>query len=65
MVGQTFQNWRAQFSGAQPGRAVFPREAYGLKGKKGTFGGIVVPFRTFPNQPVSSFKTAWQREDQS
>jgi integrase len=60
MAIQTLHNWRAQFPGAQPSHAVFPREAYGLKGKKGTFGGIVVPFLTFPDQPVSSFKTAWQ-----
>ena len=47
-------------SGAQPSHAVFPREAYGLKGKKGTFGGSVVPYETFPDQPVSSFATAWR-----
>ena len=60
MAVQTLQNRRTQFQGAQPSRSVFPREAYGLKGKKGTFGGIVVPFHTFPDEPVSSFKTAWQ-----
>ena len=40
---------------------MFPREAYGLKGKKGTFGGAVVPYQTFPDQPVRSFATAWRR----
>jgi integrase len=57
---QTLQNWRSQFPGVQPSYAVFPREAYGLKGKKGTFGGVVVPYRTFPDLPVSSFSTAWE-----
>ncbi|MGC9222878.1 MAG: tyrosine-type recombinase/integrase [Terracidiphilus sp.] len=57
---QTLKDWRAQFPDVQPGHAVFPREAYGLKGKKGTFGGVVVPYRTFPDQPVHSFQTAWK-----
>jgi integrase len=39
--------------------AVFPRESYGLTGKKGAFGGVVVPYRTFPEQPIGSFATAW------
>ena len=37
---------------------MFPREACGLRGKKGTFGGTVVPYRTFPDQPVRSCATA-------
>jgi integrase len=57
---QTLKEWRSQFPAAQPSHAVFPREAYGLKGKKGTFGGEVVPYRTFPDQPVRSFATAWR-----
>jgi integrase len=57
---QTLKEWRSQFPAAQPGQAVFPREAYGLRGKKGTFGGEVVPYRTFPDQPVRSFATAWR-----
>jgi integrase len=56
---QTLQNWRAKFPDAQPDHAVFPREAYGLKGKKGTFGGAVVPYEVFPNQPIGSWKRAW------
>jgi integrase len=56
---QTLQNWRSQFPDVKPNHAVFPRESYGLKGKKGTFGGAVVPYRTFPNQPVGSFATSW------
>jgi integrase len=60
MAVQTLQNWRAQFPDAQPGHAVFPREAYGLKGEKGTFGGIVVPYKTFADQPIGSWKTAWK-----
>jgi integrase len=62
---QTLQEWRSQFLDTQPGDAVFPRERYGLKGKKGTFGGQVVPFKTFRDQPVSSFKTAWQTAKKS
>lgn len=57
---QALQDWRAKFPAAEPGHAVFPRESYGLKGKKGSFGGEVVPYETFPDQPVQSFKTAWQ-----
>jgi integrase len=57
---QTLKDWRSVFPAAQPSHAVFPREAYGLRGKKGSFGGEVVPCKTFPDQPVSSFATAWQ-----
>jgi integrase len=57
---QTLKDWRAQFLEVQPDHAVFPREAYALKGKKGTFGGIVVPYRTFQDKPVRSFATAWR-----
>jgi integrase len=60
MTVQTLKDWRSQFPGAQPQHAVFPREAYALKGKKGTFGGSVVPYKTFSDQPVHSFATAWQ-----
>ena len=56
---QTLQNWRSQFPDVKPNHAVFPREKYGLKGKKGTFGGVVTPYETFPDQPVGSFATAW------
>jgi integrase len=56
----TLKNWRSQFPAAQPGHAVFPRETYGLRGKKGSFGGVVAPFQTFPNQPVKSFGSAWR-----
>ena len=57
---QTLKEWRSQFPDVQPSHAVFPRESYGLRGKKGMFGGEVVPYKTFPDQPVSSFATAWQ-----
>jgi integrase len=60
LATQALQNWRSQFPNVQLTDAVFPREAYGLKGKKGTFGGAVVPYKTFPDQPVSSFKSAWE-----
>jgi integrase len=56
---QTLQNWRAQFPDALPDDAVFPREAYGLKGKKSTFGGTVEVYKVFPDQPIGSWKTAW------
>ena len=55
------KEWRSQFPDAIPGHAVFPRESYGLMGSKGTFGGKVEPFKTFPEQPVLSFATAWRR----
>jgi len=57
---RTLKDWRSKFPEAEPHHAVFPRESYGLKGAKGTFGGKVIPFKTFPDQPVHSFKTAWQ-----
>jgi integrase len=57
---QTLKEWRSQFPTALPSHAVFPREACGLKGKKGTFGGEVMPYKTFPDQPVRSFATAWR-----
>jgi integrase len=60
LATQTLQNWRNQFPNAQPTDAVFPREAYGLKGKKGMFGGAVVPYKTFPDQSVNSFKSSWE-----
>jgi integrase len=59
MAVLTLQNWRAQFPDAQPDHAVFPREAYGLKGKKFTFGGTVEPYKVFSDQPIGSWKTAW------
>jgi len=57
---QTLQNWRAQFPDAKPDHAVFPRESYGLIGKKGTFGGTVAPYEVFPDQPIGSWKSAWE-----
>ena len=57
---QTLREWRSRFLDVQPSHAVFPREAYGLKGKKGTFGGSIVPYKTFPDVPVRSFATAWR-----
>jgi integrase len=60
LATQTLQNWRSQFPDVQPSHAVFPRQAFGLKGEKNRFGGVVVAFRTFPDQPVSTFKTAWE-----
>jgi integrase len=53
--------WKAQFPDAQPDHAVFPREKYGLIGTTGVYGGSVKPFKTFPEQPVRSFATAWRR----
>jgi Phage integrase family len=57
---QTLQNWRSQFLDVQPSHAVFPSERYGLKGKKGSFGGQVVPSETFPARPIRSFAKAWK-----
>jgi integrase len=44
---------------------VWPRESYGLIGKKGTFGGKVAPYKTFPNEPIGSWKSAWQQAKKS
>jgi integrase len=54
------KQWRSQFHNATPKHFVFPREKYGLMGQKGTFGGKVAPYETFPNEPVGSFATAWR-----
>ena len=56
---QTLQNWRGQFPDAQPSHAVFPWEDYALRCRKGTVGEAVVPYRTFPDQPILNFSTAW------
>jgi len=56
---QTLTNWRREFPEAQPEHYVFPSERYALKGKKGTFGGTVVPYSTDPTKPIGSFKKAW------
>jgi len=53
MAVQTLQNWRSQFPDVQPSHAAFPRESYALRGRKGTFRGAVVPYQTFPDQPLS------------
>jgi integrase len=58
---QALQEWRAQFPNAEPEHYVFPRESYGLIGKKGTFGGTVAPYETFPDQAIGSWKSAWQQ----
>jgi integrase len=58
---QALQDWRSQFPEAQPSHAVFPRESYGLIGQKGTFGGKVAPYETFPSDPIGSWKSAWQQ----
>ena len=56
---QTLKNWKAQFPDAKPNHAVFPSEAYAMKGKKGTPGGIVASYRTDPNTPIGSWKRSW------
>jgi integrase len=58
---ETLKEWRTQFPDAQPEHYVFPSERYGLIGKKGTFGGKVAPYETFPEQPIGSWKTAWRQ----
>jgi integrase len=54
------QEWRAQFPNAEPSHYVFPRESYGLIGQKGVFGGKVAPYEVFPEEPIGSWKSAWQ-----
>jgi integrase len=56
---QTLKNWKAQFPDAKPNHAVFPSEAYAMKGKKGTPGGIVASYQTDPNTPIGSWKRSW------
>jgi integrase len=59
-ANRTLGDWRSLFPEVQASHAVFPREAYGLMGKKGARGGDVAPYRTFPDQPVRTFATAWR-----
>lgn len=58
---QTLKDWRSSFPEALPDHAVWPREEYGLIGQKGTFGGTVKPYKTYPEQPIGSWKSAWQQ----
>ena len=51
--------YSAQFPDAKPNHAVFPSEAYAMKGKKGTPGGIVASYQTDPNTPIGSSKRSW------
>ncbi len=55
------QEWRGNFPEAQPSHAVFPREAYGLMGQEGAFGGKVAPYEVFPSEPIGSWKGSWSR----
>jgi integrase len=57
---KALNEWKSQFSEVQLDHAVFPRESYGLMGTTGVYGGSVKPFKTFPEQPVRSFATAWR-----
>lgn len=57
---QVLKDWRSQFPDAQPDHFVFPSERYGLKGKKGTFGGTVESYRSFPEKPMGSWKSSWR-----
>jgi integrase len=58
---EALQAWRSQFPDALPSHHVFPRESYGLIGKKGLFGGTVAPYEVLPEDPIGSWKTAWGR----
>ena len=60
MAARTLQNWRAQFPNSKDEHFVFPSQAYALQGKKGTFGGVVVPHKTKPDKAIGSFATAWR-----
>jgi integrase len=59
---QTLKDWRSQFTDAQTTHCVFPSESYGLHGSKGQKGkgGVVKPYKTFPEKPIRSFNTAWK-----
>jgi integrase len=54
------KKWRAEFPEANPEHFAFCSESYGLIGKEGTFGGKVVPYKTFPDRPIGSWKSAWK-----
>ena len=60
MAKLTLEHWRCQFSEVQPEHCVFPSERYALKGKKGTFGGTVTAYKTFPGRPITSFAKSWR-----
>ena len=58
---QTLKDWRTHFPHEEPEHYVFPSERYGLIGEKGTFGGKVAPYETFPDTPIGSWKSAWKQ----
>jgi integrase len=49
------REWKANFPNADPGDAVFPREAYGLVGDDFTWTEV------FPTQPIGSWNRTWKR----
>jgi integrase len=58
---QTLKDWRVRFPDSHPEHFVFPSERYGLIGEKGTFGGKMAPYETFPDTPIGSWKSAWKQ----
>jgi len=57
---ETLRFWAEQFPDRKPEHFVFPVELYGLRGKKGTFGGEVKPYKTEPTKPVGTIQSAWE-----
>jgi integrase len=49
------REWKANFPNADPGDAVFPREAYGLVGGDFTWTEV------FPTQPIGTWNRTWKR----
>jgi integrase len=60
-AARALQEWRSKFPDAIPAHYVFPSERYGLAGAAGAENGKVIPYRTDPEKPIGSWKTAWTK----
>jgi integrase len=61
MALAVLQEWRGAFPDALPGHYVFPSERYGhMGGIVGQRGGKLSPYKTFPDEPVGSWNSAWR-----
>jgi integrase len=56
---RTMQFWASQFPDRKPEHYVFLATRYGLRGSKGTFGGVVKDYGTDPSRPVGTIQSAW------
>jgi integrase len=53
-------NWKMNFPGVKPKHYVFPSQRYGLIGAPEIRGGVVAPYKTYPDRPTASLNTSWR-----